>query len=243
VASGIILRNLRRLSLVLIILGGIAVGALLGFYPDLDLRLAAYFFDPNTTTFIYAANPVIVSLRNLNSAIDIAIGVILALAMIQAYLVPAKQPIVSRRTVVFLVTTFLLAPVFFANVVFKENWGRPRPYHVSQHGGASQFVAWWDPRGTCKRSCSFFSGEVSAAAWTMGPAVLLSGPPGVIAVAASILFTISIAVVRMAQGGHFFSDAAIAALFTWLIVWIAYGFFFLRLGARSGAPDPHATPL
>ena len=224
----LLLKNLRHLSLILIALGFVVTGVVFGIYPDLDLHIAAYFFDPGKTTFTHAADPVIVSLRNLNSAIDIMIGVVLAVAVIQAYFVPAKPPIVSRRIVVFLVVTFLLAPVFFANVVFKENWGRPRPYHVTQHGGQSQFMAWWDPRGTCTRSCSFFSGEVAAAAWTMGPAVLVTGPAGAVAIGASLLFTASIAVVRMAQGGHFFSDAAFAALFTWLIVWIAYGFFFLR---------------
>ncbi len=120
----------------------------------------------------------IVSLRNLNSAIDIMIGVALAFGVIYAWLVPTKPPPIARRTMVFLVATFLVAPVLVANGVFKEHWSRPRPYHVAEFGGAAPFVQWWDPRGTCKRSCSFFSGEVSAAAWTMAPAVLVPGIMG-----------------------------------------------------------------
>jgi lipid A 4'-phosphatase len=154
--------------------------------------------------------------------------VVVAAAVLLAYLLPSRPPRISRRTVIFLAVTFALAPGLVANAVFKENWSRPRPVHVVEYGGPAQFVAWWDPRGTCKRNCSFFSGEVSAAAWTIGPAVLVPGAMGVIAVVAAVAFTIVIAVVRMAQGAHFFTDAAFAALSTWLIVWIAYGMCYLR---------------
>src|SRR5262245_1560795 len=112
--------NLRTLSLVLIFVGLVVAGVVLGVYPDIDLRVAAFFFDPDKTRFTWAANPVIVSLRNLNSAIDIAFGVAIAIALLQMRLRPGRPPLMSRRTAVFLLATFLLAPVFFANVVFKE---------------------------------------------------------------------------------------------------------------------------
>jgi membrane-associated PAP2 superfamily phosphatase len=224
---------------VLIVVGFAVVIAVYAFDPGLDLRITSdLFFDEAAKKFWLADHPVIVSLRNLNSAIDIMIGVVLAFGVIYAWLVPSKAPPISRRTIVFLVATFLLAPVLVANGVFKEHWSRPRPYHVVEYGGAAPFVQWWDPRGVCKRSCSFFSGEVSAAAWTMAPAVLVPGIMGAVAIAASLVFTAMIAVVRMAQGGHFFSDAAFAALITWLIVWLAYGIYYRRRpAAKSSAPE------
>jgi membrane-associated PAP2 superfamily phosphatase len=208
--------------------GTAVVAAVFTLYPELDLRIAAYFYDASTHSFALANHTAIVSLRNLNSAVDIVFGVVLAGAVLLAYLKPSQPPIMARRTVIFLVVTFALAPGLAANAIFKEHWSRPRPSHVTQFGGPAQFVAWWDPRGTCQRNCSFFSGEVSAAAWTMGPAVLASGAAGAVAIVAAVVFTIAIAVVRMAQGGHFFSDAAFAALFTWLTLWIAYGLCYLR---------------
>ena len=230
---------MRRLSLLLIALGFALVIAVYALDPGLDLRVTShYFFDEAAKKFWLADHPVIVSLRNLNSAIDIMIGVALAFAVIYAWIVPAKKPLVSRRAVIFLVATFLLAPVLVANGVFKENWSRPRPYHVAEFGGAASFVPWWDPRGTCKRSCSFFSGEVSAAAWTMAPAVLVPGIMGAVAIAASLAFTAAIAVVRLAQGGHFLSDTAFAALMTWLIVWLAYGICFRARNVEKPPAKP-----
>lgn len=227
---------MRALSLLLIIAGFVAVIAVTVVNPGLDLRITShFFFDSETKRFFLADHPVIVSLRNLNSAVDIIFGVVIAAAVIYAWLVPAKPPFMSRRTVIFLVVTFALSAGVVSNLIFKENWGRPRPYHVVEYDGASKFMEWWDPRGTCKRSCSFYSGEVSAAAWTIAPAVLVSGPLGAVAVAGAIAFPFAIAVVRMAQGGHFFSDAAFGALFTWLIVWVAYGWCYRRKPRKSRA--------
>jgi lipid A 4'-phosphatase len=223
----------RALSLGLILAGTAVVATVFTLYPEIDLRIAAYFYDTSTHSFPLANNPVIVSLRNLNSAVDIVIGVVLALAVLLALFRPLHPPLVSRRMVIFLVATFLVAPVLVANGVFKEHWSRPRPSHVTQLGGPAKFVAWWDPRGTCQRNCSFFSGEVSSAAWTLAPAILVPGPGGVVAVVAAFAFTIAIAVVRLAQGGHFFSDAAFAALFTWLTIWVGYNLTYPRADLRN----------
>lgn len=214
---------MRALSLWLIIAGAAVVATVFTLYPQLDLRVAAYFYDTSTRSFWLAGNPVIVSLRNLNSAVDIVIGIVLAFAVLVTWLKPLQPPLVPRRTVIFLVATFAIAPGLVANGIFKEHWSRPRPSHVTQLGGPAQFVPWWDPRGACQRNCAFVSGEVSSAAWTIAPAILAPGVAGVVAIAASLVFTAAIAVVRMAQGGHFMSDVAFAALFTWITVWVAYG--------------------
>ncbi|MGZ3410261.1 MAG: phosphatase PAP2 family protein [Xanthobacteraceae bacterium] len=219
---------MRALSLGLILAGLAIVAVVFTLYPELDLRIAVLFYDPAKLTWPLADNPVIVSLRNLNSAIDIVIGIVLAFALIVAWRYPTQPHLVSRRAVIFLVVTFVLVPGLIANGIFKEHWSRPRPSHITQFGGPAQFVAWWDPRGTCQRNCSFFSGEVSSAAWTIAPALLVPGVAGVVAIVAAFAFTIAIAVVRMAQGGHFVSDAAFGALLTWLTIWIAVNLRYFR---------------
>jgi hypothetical protein len=129
----------------------------------------------------------------------------------------------SGRTMLFLSLTFALAPGVVANVIFKEHWGRPRPVHVSEFNGPAQFVRWSDPTGGCQNNCSFFSGEVSAAAWTIAPALLVPAPYKPIAFAGALVFTAVNGLVRIAQGGHFFSDAAFALIATAFIIWFMYG--------------------
>lgn len=47
---------------------------------------------------------------------------------------------------------------------------------VTQFNGPQEFVPWWDPRGSCARNCSFFSGEGATAFWTFTPAALTPPP-------------------------------------------------------------------
>ncbi len=135
--------------------------AVYAFDPGLDLRIASYFFDDATREFWLADHPAIISLRNLNSAIDIMIGVALAFARpVRCGWCPRSR----RRSDAGLWCSWLRHscwhPVLVANGMFKEHWSRPRRI-VEEFGGASPFVPWWDPRGTCKRDAAVFSGEVS----------------------------------------------------------------------------------
>ena len=83
-------------------------------------------------------------------------------------------------------------------------------------------MPWWDPRGSCGRNCSFFSGEGATAFWTYAPAALAPPQWRPLAYAAATLFGITTSVLRMAFGGHFFTDVAIAGLVTFLVIWFAY---------------------
>jgi lipid A 4'-phosphatase len=105
--------------------------------------------------------------------------------------------------------------------------------HVTEYGGQAHFLPWWDPRGSCRTNCSFVSGEVSAAAWTLAPAALVpAGPQRIVAMAAAIVFIGVIALVRIAAGGHFLSDALFAALLSALIVWFMYDLIYRRWRSR-----------
>ncbi|MEI9804295.1 MAG: hypothetical protein WDN48_07260 [Pseudolabrys sp.] len=64
-----------------------------------------------------------------------------------------------------------LGPGLAVNVLLKDHWGRPRPIDVTQFGGMDKFVPWWDPRGACPNNCSFVSGDVAGAFWTIAPGV------------------------------------------------------------------------
>ena len=97
---------------------------------------------------------------------------------------------------------------------------------VTQFNGPDQFVAWWDPRGACGRNCSFFSGEGATAFWTYAPAALTPPAWRPLAYAAATLFGVVTSGLRMAFGGHFFTDVATAGLVTFVVIWLAYGYIY-----------------
>jgi membrane-associated PAP2 superfamily phosphatase len=204
----------------------LVVGLLFGIYPELDLKLAALFYDPATRTFPLKSDTLAGIARD--GAMWIAWG--LALPAIVALVVKLVRPdrplLVPGRTVLFLLVTLALAAGVLTNLTFKSHWGRPRPVVVTQFNGPEPFVPWWDPRGTCGRNCSFFSGEGATAFWTYAPAALTPPQWRPLAFAAATLFGVITSVLRMAFGGHFFSDVAAAGLVTFLVVWLAHGYIY-----------------
>jgi lipid A 4'-phosphatase len=204
----------------------LVVGLLFGIYPELDLKLAALFYDAPSNTFLMQHDALGAILRE--SAMWIAWG--LALPAIVAFVMkmfwPDRPLWMSGRAVVFLLVTLLLCAGVLTNFTFKSFWGRPRPVLVTEFGGSQQFVPWWDPRGSCERRCSFFSGEAATAFWTIAPAALTPPAWRPLAYAAAGLFGVITSGLRMAFGGHFFTDVAVAGLVTFLVIWLAHGMIY-----------------
>src|SRR5256714_15169700 len=96
-------------------------------------------------------------------------------ALLATLVRPDRPLLISGRAMFFLLVTLILSAGVLTNLTFKSYWGRPRPVVVTQFNGPDQFVAWWDPRGSCGRNCSFFSGEGATAFWAYAPAAL--APP------------------------------------------------------------------
>ncbi len=204
----------------------LAIGLLFGIYPELDLKLAAPFFDVASQTFPLKFNTVAAIARD--GAMWIAWG--LALPAIVALVIKLARPdrplLIPGRAVTFLLLTLLLSAVVLTNLTFKAYWGRPRPIVVTEFKGPQAFVPWWDPRGSCGRNCSFFSGEGATAFWTYAPAALTPPAWRPLAYVAATLFGVITSVLRMAFGGHFFTDVAAAGLVTFLVIWLIHGFIY-----------------
>jgi lipid A 4'-phosphatase len=202
------------------------VGLLLGIYPELDLKLAALFYDPAPRSFPLKLNALAVFARD--GAMWISWGLVLPaiVALIAKLVRPDRPLLISGRAMIFLLLTLFLSAGVLTNFTFKSYWGRPRPVVVTQFNGPEQFVPWWDPRGSCDRNCSFFSGEGATAFWTLAPAALAPPAWRPLAYAAATLFGVATSLLRMAFGGHFFTDVAAAGLVTFVVVWLAHGYIY-----------------
>jgi lipid A 4'-phosphatase len=216
------------------------VGLVFGFFPRLDVDIADLFYDPAAQTFplrTYAG------FRYLREAATWMLVLFIAPAVL-ALLVARARRWISARAAIFLILTLALAPGLLANLVLKDHWSRPRPVAITEFGGSEHFVPWWDPRGECRRNCSFVSGEVSSAFWTLAPATLAPPSWRALAYAAALTFGVGMGLVRMAMGAHFFTDAIFAGVFTFLIIFIVHGLVFRpRTGAAGAKIEmPPKTP-
>jgi lipid A 4'-phosphatase len=209
---------MNRTGLVIALGLSLVIGLLFGIFPELDLKLAALFYDSTSASF---------PLKQSGLAAVARDGALPALIAIVGKLVRPDRPmLVPGRAAVFLLVTVLLSAVVLTNLTFKSYWGRPRPVVVTEFNGPWQFVPWWDPRGECGRNCSFFSGEGATAFWTYAPAALTPPAWRPLAYVAATVFGVVTSVLRMAFGGHFFTDVAAAGLVSFFVIWLAYAWIY-----------------
>jgi membrane-associated PAP2 superfamily phosphatase len=220
---------MNRTALIIALAIGSIAGLVFGFYPDLDLRIARYFYafeDVSHNMFAFRLYPPLMLARN----IGLWIGTILVLPAVVALLIklilPRRKLLIPGRAIVFLISTMVLAPGLLANVLLKDHWGRPRPIDVMQFGGDQQYVAWWDPRGRCPNNCAFVSGDVAGAFWTIAPAALAPPQWRAVAYGAALALGTGMAAIRVMAGAHFPSDVIFAGVFTFLIIWFAYALIY-----------------
>jgi lipid A 4'-phosphatase len=217
---------MNRTGLIIALSLALVVGLLFGIYSELDLKLTERFYDAPSRSFPLKLNTLAAIARDG----AMVIAWVLALPALASLIVKLARPdrslLMSGRAVVFLLLTLILSAGVLTNLTFKSYWGRPRPVAVTQFNGDRPFVAWWDPRGTCARNCSFFSGEGATAFWTYAPAALAPPAWRPLAYAAATVFGVTTSGLRIAFGGHFFTDVAIAGLVTFLVIWLAYGYIY-----------------
>jgi len=207
----------------------VVVGLLFGLYPQLDLDIARPFYEvtnANHYMFAWRLSPNLMLVHNIALRFGFVLVAPAVVALLVKLILPRRKMLISGRAVVFLTATMALGPGLLVNVALKDHWGRPRPIDVEQFGGEQHFVAWWDPRGDCPSNCSFVSGDVATAAWTLAPAALAPPPWRALAYGGALALTLGMALLRMMAGGHFFTDTVFAGIFTFLIVWIVHGLIY-----------------
>jgi len=215
-----------RLFLIALVAVTAALFAVFALWPDLDLRVAALFFQSGR--FIGRGEAGDLWRRFFYDAPYVLLAALLVAAAARHFGLVARGP--SLRAVVFLVASLALGPGLLVNGVLKEISHRPRPEQTQAFGGPWVFQPYDSFAGQCASNCSFVSGEAATAAWTLAPALLAPAPARAIAVAATLVFTAATAALRMSYGGHYLSDVTFAALFTFLIVLVLYGWY--RRGER-----------
>jgi lipid A 4'-phosphatase len=224
---------MNRTGLVIALALFAMVGVVFGLYPELDVRLAALFYDPATKRFPMSSVSVASFARDAAMWIAWGIAAPAIVALVVKIARPDKPLLVKGRTVAFLLISIAMAAGVLTNFTFKTHWGRPRPVAVAEFNGPWQFRAWWDPRGECPKNCSFFSGEGATAYWTFAPAALTPPPVRPFAYAAAFTFGTVTSGLRMAFGGHFFTDVAIAGLVTFLVIWLLYALIYRWAFSRT----------
>ena len=142
---------MNRTGLAFALIVGAVVGIVFGVYPQLDIAIATWFYDPVTHDFV-GRNETIVHVRDAATYVIAALVAPAALAILGKLLMPKRRMLIPGRAALFLTVSLALGPFLIANVGLKNVWGRMRPLDVVQEGeqadghgnggGTAQFAAW-----------------------------------------------------------------------------------------------------
>lgn len=117
-----------------------------------------------------------------------------------------------RKMALIVLLSLALGPGLIVNVVFKDHWGRPRPYQVFRDG--KTFLPVWQPNFNQANDNSFPCGHASIGFFLGVPFLACrQRQRGLIIGLIAGLF---VGVVRMLQGGHYLSDVVFCGVFVWV---------------------------
>jgi lipid A 4'-phosphatase len=117
-----------------------------------------------------------------------------------------------RKSAIIILFSLLLGPGLIVNTIFKDHWGRPRPYQVLRDG--KPFAPVYEPHWGNSKDNSFPCGHASVGFFIGVPLLALRRRRAAIIV--SVGFGSIVGVVRMLQGGHYLSDVVFCAIFVLL---------------------------
>lgn len=216
---------MNRTGLLITLAIGAVAGFAFGLYPQLDLLLVEPFYDPAVGRWQAISPAWSVARRAASWSITLIVAPA-AIAVLGKVVWLHRPPLLPGRAAALMIATLALGPGVLANVILKDNWGRPRPVEVTEFHGPAQFMPWWDPRGECPKNCSFVAGEPSGAFWTLAPAALMPPQWRAFAYGAALAFGAALGFVRVAGGGHFVSDVVFSGVFTFLLIWLVHGLLY-----------------
>ncbi|MGQ3676686.1 phosphatase PAP2 family protein [Xanthobacter sp. TB0139] len=215
------------------LVAGAAAAILFGLFPQWDIALTNLFWHPSQGGFSLALEPWAQTLRAWGNYIPWAFAIPALVAIVLKIIFPMGRMFMRARTALLLALTMALGPGLLVNGLLKQEWGRPRPVHVEQYGGQLDYKGWYETDGACPSNCSFVSGEGALGFWMVAPASLAPpGPLRVIALIGALAFGFLAGGLRLAFGGHFFTDV----LFSGVVVVTLISFTRFWLYDWSKAP-------
>ena len=128
----------------------------------------------------------------------------------------------SFREFFLIFVSVLMNLIIIVNVLLKNLWGRARPNEIEQLGGKEIFTPWYEISNACYSNCSFVSGDASVG---FSIIILYLITKNILFFWSSLIMGLSIGLIRILEGGHFFSDVILSGLVIYLFSYAQFYFF------------------
>lgn len=193
-----------------------AIGVLLVAFPQIDLAISGWFYDPQAG-FWLKDQPLVRFVYSLVPWVTRTVVIGLVLFLLAGWTIYRRRIYFRqrRRTALYLLLVMAIGPGILVNTVFKDHWGRARPSQVVEFGGARHFTRPAVPSDQCEKNCSFVSGHASVGFYFLALAFVLPRRRA-LWLALGTTFGLGVGLVRIVQGGHFFSDVIFCGIIVYL---------------------------
>lgn len=190
--------------------------------PAIDIAVSSLFFRQEPCapevakticgTFPALSDTTLNDIRDFFHQMPIVIAVLLLLTAVSISLRRDKSLQRLATGIYVALAALIVNSLFIVNLWLKSYSGRPRPEQTDLFGGSLPFVRAGEFTDFCASNCSFISGESSAAFWLVGVAALFPPQWRARALGVALVMATLAGGLRVAFGGHYFSDAVIAAV-------------------------------
>ncbi len=209
------------LTVILLLAGALATYAFEEF--NLDIKLASQFHDPlqKANQWPVGSESPWICLYDYGAIPGVVLMIFSFLAYASAILGKFPERLKGPLMVVFL--TCLIGPGILVNGILKPYWGRPRPSEIQQFNGPWKYHAPWQP-GIPGKGKSFTCGHCSFAFASTSVLAFYPYYPYAATTlgAAGFGYGIMMSHARIAQGGHFVTDALWSGIIIFSLLSLLY---------------------
>ena len=172
--------------------------------PSLDIYIGSLFYYGDKQFLIQSYYPVSILFRKI--LLPLLLLYIFVLPLILRFLPLQKIYFgykFSLSEIVYVWVSGTVTMLLVVNIVLKNMWGRVRPNDVSYFGGFQDFTPWYKISNACSSNCSFVSGD-SSVGFLLIVFYFITKKKTYLYL--SLILGSLLGFIRIAAGGHFFSD-------------------------------------
>jgi len=128
----------------------------------------------------------------------------------------------SLSELIFIIVSSVFTILLVVNILLKNMWGRARPNDISFFGGKENFTPWYKISDSCSSNCSFVSGDASVGFLLI---IFYFITKKDIYLYLGIVMGSFLGVIRIAAGGHFFSDIIFSQIVVTITTMASFVFY------------------
>lgn len=191
-------------------------------FPQIDIFVSSLFYSKESGFFTNNTwyEPIL-----YNSIQPVVTLAIILPMLVWLYNIAAKKDLyhVNRKVILYLLLIIAIGPGLIVNSIFKDHWGRARPAETTLFGGTKEFTPAFiiSDQGGYSFSCGHAAG-----AFFLIALALLAQKRRMLWMSLAVGYGIAISYIRIAAGGHFFSDTVVSFFIVYITTLIFYGLFF-----------------